>query len=122
MLINNEQNYNYLFDDYFDEDELTFESYDEVCYFVIQKLKRDLPFAKVDYYINQRNLKVVTVVCGDLTIALEMELGYVEFCGKEYDFNLYDIVKLVKAIQFYLIKYQNVDINSYMYIKNPWGW
>lgn len=106
----------------FPEEERTFESYDEVCWFILQKLKQDLPFAKVDYYINSRNLRVITISCSELTIGLELEVGYVEFCGIEYDFNLYDIVRLVKAIQYYLLKYTNVDISHYMYINNPWGW
>ena len=107
---------------FFDEDEAIFDSYDKVSFFLIRKLEQDLPFAKIDYYINIRNLRVVTVSYDDLTIALQLELGYVEFCGIEYDFNLYDIVRLVKAIQYYLLKYTNIDISRYIYIKNPCGW
>jgi len=106
----------------FPEEEKKLKSYDEVSWFFIQKLKQDLPFAKIDYYTNCRNLRVVTITYDDLTICLELELGYVEFCGIEYDFNLGDIVKLIKAIQYYIIKYTNLDINSVVFINHPWGW
>lgn len=108
--------------DGFPDDELTFKSYDDVSWFIIQKLKHDLPFAKIEYYVNTRNLRTVTITCGDTTISIDLEIGYVEFCGIEYDFNLYDIVKLVKAIQHYIIKYTETDIDMSVYILNPWGW
>lgn len=108
--------------DYFNDEELTFKSYDDVCFFFIRKLEQDLPFAKIDYYVNSRNLRTVTITSGDLTISLDVEIGYIEFCGIEYDFNLYDIVKLIKAVQHYLLKYDDSKIDYNVYICNPWGW
>ena len=113
--------FNSLFNNYFENDELIFENYDRVSWFLIQKLRQDIPRSSVDYYTNCRGLRCVVLTIGDLTIYLELELGYVEFCGVEYDFNLFEIVKLVKAIQHYIIKYSEVDITNYTYIMNPWG-
>ena len=55
-------------------------------------------------------------------LTLELELGYIDFCGIEYDFNLYDLVCLVKAVQHYLMKYAKDVVDAYVYIDNPWGW
>ena len=109
-------------DQFFDKDESIFESYDLVSFFLIKKLEQDLPFAKIDYYVNIRGLRVITISCGDLMLTLELELGYVDFVGIEYDYNLYDLVCLVKAIQHYLMKYAKDAVDAYVYIDNPWGW
>lgn len=106
---------------FFDKKESILESYDIVSYFLIEKLVHDLPFAKIDYYLNVRGLRVITVKCGELMLSLELELGYVDFCGIEYDYNLYDLVCLVKAVQHYLFKYEKDIVNNYVYIQNPWG-
>lgn len=113
-------NYNNYFD--FKENELLLKSYDDVSFFFIKKLKQDLPFAKIDYYINSRNLRTVTITSKDIIISLDLELGYVEFCGIEYDFNLYDLIKLIKAIQHYLLKYDSNSEDYITKILNPWGW
>ena len=98
------------------------EFYNDVSFFLIAKLKQDIPFARIDNYIDCRNLTCITITCGELTISITLELGYIEFCGIEYDFNLFDIVKLIKAIQHYLLKYSTADITRYVYIEDPWGW
>lgn len=118
----NNYNYKLFSEEGFPDEEKKMKSYDEISLFLIKKLKQDLPFAKTDYYTNSRNLRVITIICDDLTICLELELGYVEFCGIEYNFSLSDIVKLIKAIQYYIIKYTNFDINSVVFINHPWGW
>ena len=106
---------------FFNDDESIFESYDLVSFFLIEKLEQDLPFAKIDYYVNIRGLRVITILCGELMLTLELELGYTIFCGIEYDYNLYDLVCLVKTIQHYLMKYAKDVVDAYVYIDNPWG-
>lgn len=107
---------------FFNKEESIFESYDVVSFFLIEKLEQDLPFAKIDYYVNIRGLRVITILCGELMLTLELELGYIDFCGIEYDYNLYDLVCLVKAVQHYLMKYAKDVVDAYVYIDNPWGW
>lgn len=107
----------------FSEDEKTgLRIYDDVSEFLFKKLTHDIPFAKIDRFVNCRNLNCFVITSSDLTITLTLEIGYIEFCGIEYDFNLFDLVKLIKAIQHYLLKYSKTDITKYLYIKCPWGW